>query len=59
MSSSKRKVFVDVATLSQYYFDLVGIHLRYYQQFFRAGLCPRLGVKLIDLGYYVGKQPLY
>ena len=38
--------------LGRYTFD-------YYQQFFRAGLFALdLGVKLIDLGYYVGQQPL-
>ena len=56
----RRKFFGDIQTLQQYTFDPdVTYTFDYYQQFFRAGLFALdVGVKLLDLAHYVGKQPL-
>lgn len=59
-SEARKKFFVDIRTLSDYTFDPeVTYTFDYYQQFFRAGLFALdLGVKLLDLAHYVGRQPL-
>ena len=59
-SEKRKKFFVDAETLSQYTFDTeVTYTFDYYQQFFRAGMWTLdLGVTQVDLGPYVGRQPL-
>jgi len=59
-SEARKKFFSNQETLAQYTFDPnVTYTFDYYQQFFRAGLFALdVGVKLLDLAHYVGRQPL-